>query len=158
MARQIVEDHDVARIECRRQLGFDVDLEDLLGHRPVYDPRSGQAIAAQPCDEGLCLPMPERCASPQALAMKRPATQARHFRRGGGLIDEDEPMRLLTHARLTMQPPSPPGFADIIASALRCQQLFFYIGSPLRAAPATTKRDARASSSRHRVLPQARAY
>jgi len=48
MARQVIEDHDVARIECRRELGFDVDLQDLLGHRPVDDPRGGQAIAGGP--------------------------------------------------------------------------------------------------------------
>ena len=63
--------------------------------------------------------MSERHASPQALAMKRPATH--HFRCGGRLVDEDEPMRLLTHPRLTMQPPSSPCLADIIASALQCQ-------------------------------------
>src|SRR3546814_11059232 len=31
VARQVVEDHDVARIERRRELGFDVDFEDLFG-------------------------------------------------------------------------------------------------------------------------------
>ena len=40
------------------------------------------------------------------------------------IIDEDQSMRLRTHAQLTMQPSS-PCFADIIASALRCQPGFF---------------------------------
>jgi hypothetical protein len=64
--------------------------------------------------------MAERRACFQTLAMTRPATQARHFRRGRRLVDEDQPVGLLAHARLAMQPPSPSRFADIIASALRC--------------------------------------
>src|SRR3546814_16082334 len=101
--------------------------------------------------------MTERRAIVKGLDVKRPARQARHFRRGGLLSDEEQPVRLLAHARLASQPPSPPCLADIIASALRCQQLFFYIGSPLQAAPATTKRDGSLSSSRPRASPQARA-
>src|SRR3546814_15726517 len=38
IAGQVVEDHDVARIQRRRELGFDVDSKDLFGHRPVDDP------------------------------------------------------------------------------------------------------------------------
>lgn len=158
MAREVIKDHDIPRLERRRELGFDVDLEDLLGHRPVDDPGSGQPIAAQACYEGLRLPMTERCASLQALTLKRPASQARHFRRGRRLVDEDKPVRLLAHARLAMQPPSPPGLANIIASALRRQQLFFYIESPLPGVPATMRRDAHASSSQPRASPQARAW
>src|SRR3546814_16133278 len=45
IAGQVVEDHDVARIQRRRELGFDVDSKDLFGHRPVDDPGSSQAIA-----------------------------------------------------------------------------------------------------------------
>lgn len=32
VARQVVEDHDIAWVQRRRELGFDVDFEDLLGH------------------------------------------------------------------------------------------------------------------------------
>lgn len=127
VARQVVEDHDVAGIECRRELGLDIDLEDLSRHRPVDDPGGGQAVAAQAGNEGLCLPVAERCTSLEPLTVKRPATQPCQLRRGRRLIDEDQPVGLLTHARLTMQPPSAARFADIIAPALRRQQLFFYI-------------------------------
>jgi hypothetical protein len=46
--------------------------------------------------------MAERGASLQALTMTRPTPQARHFRRGRRLVDEDQPVRLLAHARLAM--------------------------------------------------------
>ena len=102
-------------------------IQYFLGHRPVDDPGSRQAVAAQACDECLRFPMPERRAGFQALPLKRPAAQARHFGRRRGLVDEDQPVRLLAHARLAMQPPLPPCLADIIAPAFRCHQGFFYI-------------------------------
>src|SRR3546814_15924377 len=54
-------DHDVARIQRRRELGFDVDSKDLFGHRPVDDPGSSQAIA-----ESLA----QRILRPPAIAAK----------------------------------------------------------------------------------------
>ena len=127
VAREVVEDDDVARIEGRRELGLDVDLEDLARHRAVDDPGSGQAVAAQACDERLRLPVAERGTSLEPLPVKRAATQARQLRGGGRLINEDQPVRLLTHPRLAVQPPSSPCLADIIASAFRCQKVFFYM-------------------------------
>src|SRR3546814_15550619 len=64
IAGQVVEDHDVARIQRRRELGFDVDSKDLFGHRPVDDPGSSQAIA-----ESLA----QRLLRPPAIAAKAAA-------------------------------------------------------------------------------------
>src|SRR3546814_13526251 len=61
IAGQVVEDHDVARIQRRRELGFDVDSKDLFGHRPADDPGSSQAIA-----ESLA----QRILRPPAIAAK----------------------------------------------------------------------------------------
>lgn len=61
-----------------------------------------EALMRSAGNEGRRLSMLERRA-----CLAAPAAQARHLRRGRGLIDERQPMRLLAHARL----------ADIIASA-----------------------------------------
>jgi len=127
MAGQVVQNDDVAWLQRGGELCFDIDLEDLLGHRSIDDPGGGQAVAAQAGDEGLGFPMAKRRASLQAAAALRSAAQPGHFRGCCRLIDEDQPMGRLPHGWLTIEPPSPPCLAHIIAPALRRQQLFFYI-------------------------------
>ena len=56
----VVEDDDVTRRKRWRQLSFNVDLEDLAVHWGINDPGCGQAVVAQPGNERLCLPRPER--------------------------------------------------------------------------------------------------
>ena len=127
MAGQVVENDDIARSQRRRELRLDVDLEDLLGHWAVDDPGRCQPVAAQPGNKGLGLPMPKRRTSPEPLATKGSTAQSGHLRRGRRFIYEDQPVRLIAHLRLAAQPPPAPRFAHVIASAFRCQKLFFYI-------------------------------
>jgi hypothetical protein len=60
MGGQVVQDDDIARLEGRSQLGFDVSLEDAPIHWRVNDERRGERVAAQASNEGLRLPMSER--------------------------------------------------------------------------------------------------
>jgi hypothetical protein len=57
---QVVQDDDIARLEGRRQLGFDVSVEDAPIHRRVDAEWRGERAAAQAGDESLRLPMSER--------------------------------------------------------------------------------------------------
>ncbi len=47
MAGGGVENDDVAGAERRRELGFDISLENVPVHRRVDDPRSAQSITAE---------------------------------------------------------------------------------------------------------------
>ena len=58
---KIVEDDDIALCQRRSELRFDVGLEDAPVHWRVDDERGGEPMTAQPGDEGLRLPMSERC-------------------------------------------------------------------------------------------------
>lgn len=130
MAGQIVEDDNVAFLQRRRELGLDIELEHLFRHWSVNDPRRGQSIASKSSDEGLGFPMSKRRSPFQSLTMKRPAAVPRHLCRGCGFVDKNQPVDMLAHARLPVQPPTRPGFAHVIASVLRRQKGFFYIGTP----------------------------
>jgi hypothetical protein len=55
---QVVQNDDVALLQCRGELGAHVGLEDRAVHRGVDDPRRSQRSAAQSCDEGLGLGLP----------------------------------------------------------------------------------------------------
>ena len=75
LAGQVVEDHHVARLQGRCQLGLDVGVEDLAVHGLIDHPRRDEAIAAQAGDEGLRRPVSERRpglqAGPAARAPRR---------------------------------------------------------------------------------------
>ena len=60
----------------------------------VDHPRRGQAIAAQPGDEGLGGPVSERRIGLQPGAAARPAAQTGHLCRRAGLVEEDQSMDL----------------------------------------------------------------
>lgn len=73
MTGQVVEDDDMAGLQRRRELGFDIEIEHLAVHRPVDDPRCVQPVMAQGADEGLAAPMPKRCVIDQAPSVAYPS-------------------------------------------------------------------------------------
>ena len=125
MAGEVVEDNDITRLERRRQLGLDIDLEGLPVHGAVDDPRRGQAVAAQGGDEGLRPPVSEWRAGLEPLSSPGPPAQPGHLGRRGGLIDERQPVWFLAHPGLAVAPPDPALHHHIIATGLGCQQRFF---------------------------------
>ena len=82
-------------------------------------------MVAQPGHESLGFPMAERRLGIQALPFQTAAAQACHLGGGAGLIEKDEPMRLLAHARLTLGAPVLAGLAHVGASLLAGPQRFF---------------------------------
>lgn len=124
MGREIVEDHDIAFFELRRELGLDIDLEGEPVHRAIENPGSGQAVNAQACDQGLGFPMTERRVRFQPLPHQSPAPQPGHFRGCAGFIEKDQPFRLLLHAGLAGDPDPPLAF-HILAFLFGCHQRFF---------------------------------
>lgn len=122
---EIVEDNDVAGIECGSELGFDIGFEGHAVHWAIDDPWCGQAITAQRSDECLGFPVTGGSARFQALVAPCPSAQSRHLGRGRRFINEDKMMRLPAQAGLPINTPSTARLGNIIASAFRCQQRFF---------------------------------
>lgn len=125
MAGKIVEDDNIAGIERRRELGFDIGFEDRPVHRRIDDPWRGQPIMPQGCDEGLGSPMTEGCPCSQPLAALRPPAQPGHLRRRRGLVDKDQSMRLLAHPGLAAALPATAPLSNVSARGLVGQQRFF---------------------------------
>jgi hypothetical protein len=105
--RKVVEDDDVALPELRGELGLDPDVEGGAVHRPPEQPGRDQPVVAQAGDEGLRALVAQRRMVAQPRAAPRPAAQPRHVGLGAAFVDEDQPVRLLAHPRLT--PPGPFG-------------------------------------------------
>jgi hypothetical protein len=124
MGGQVVEDDDVAGLESRGQLGFDVSLEDAPIHRRVDDEWRGERVATQAGDEGLRLPMAERGLGETPLAFPATAAQARHLGGGSGLVEEDQSVRLKPHVRLANPGPFVARLFDVGAIVLACPQFF----------------------------------
>mgnify|MGYP003584583739 CR=1 FL=1 len=125
VAGEIVEDDDIARLEGRGELGFDIGFEGCAVHGAVDDPWRGQSITAQRRDEGLGFPVAKGRSRLEALVTAGPSSQPCHLRRGCRFVDEDQPMRRLAQAGLPINAPVPARLGNIIASALRGQQRFF---------------------------------
>ena len=125
VAGEVVEDHHVALLQRRGELGLDIGVEDLAVHGLVDHPRRGQAIAPQSGDEGLGRPVSERRIGLQAGAAASPAAQAGHLGRRAGFVEEDQSVDPLAHARLAVRLPLVTRLAHVLALGLRGQQCFF---------------------------------
>ena len=88
---EIVEDHDVARLERRDEELFDIGVEALAVDGPVEQAGRFDAVVAQGGEESRGLPFALRDLVDEPLAPWRPAAQAGHIGLGPGFIDEDEP-------------------------------------------------------------------
>ena len=95
----------VGLLQRGEELGAHVGLEDRPVHRRVDDPRRGQGAAAQSGDESLGLPMAEGSLRAKALAPVAASARAGHLRVGSRFVDEDQPMRLGPHLRLSFSLP-----------------------------------------------------
>lgn len=95
MAGEIVHDHDVSFVQCRRQAFFDVTAEgDRIGgpieHDGSFLDDSGGADGAE---QGRGSPMALRCGEEAALANRRSPIQARQVRLRPGFIEKYEVFR-----------------------------------------------------------------
>lgn len=113
VGREIVEDDDIPFCQRRSELGFNVGLEDAPVHRRINDEGSREAMTAQPGNEGLRLPMSERCLRAQPLALQAAATQPCHLGGGSGFVDEHQPVGLKPHPWLALGLPFLPRLGDV---------------------------------------------
>ena len=90
MAAEIIHDDDIAGLQHRHELLFDVGPEALAVDGPVEDTRRGKPVAAQCPEKGQGAPMTMGSKAAQALALGSPAAQRRHVGLDPGLVDEDE--------------------------------------------------------------------
>ena len=125
VGRQIVHDDDIAFVEGRGELGFDIGLEDAPVHRGIDDEGGGELVAAQAGDEGLGHPMPERRLAAEPLALRAAAAQTGHLGCRSGLVEKDQPMRLKPHSRLACGGPFLARRFDVGTILLARQQSFF---------------------------------
>lgn len=126
MEADIVEDDDVTGRQCRRKLCLDPCFEDAAVHRRIDDPWSGQAMAAQPCDESLRLPVAEGSVSRKATAFGRPSGALRQTGIRGRLIDKDEPGQRLVEEPLAAVDPKITRLGYLRSALLACLEAFFY--------------------------------
>jgi hypothetical protein len=95
---EIVEDHDVARLERRDKELFDIGVEALAIDGPVEQTGRFDAVVAQGGEESRGLPFAMRDLVDKALSLWSPTPQAGHIGLGPGFIDEhqapgvDEPL------------------------------------------------------------------
>src|SRR6478672_1916457 len=88
---EIVEDHDVARLERRDKELFDIGVEALAVDGPVEQAGRFDAVVAQGGEESRGLPLALRDLVDEPLAPWHPSAQAGHIGLGPGFIDEDQP-------------------------------------------------------------------
>lgn len=125
MGGEIVEDDDVSRLEGRGQLGLDISFEDFAVHRRIDDEGRREACRCQGGDEGLRLPVTERCLGMQPLALQAAPAQPRHLGRRPSLVNEHQPVEGLPHPRLAMLNPFAARLADVWPVLFAGPQCFF---------------------------------
>ena len=122
MAAEIVHDDDVAWLENRNELLFDIGAEALAIDRAVEDARGGEPITAQRAEEGHRAPVAVWCKAPQPGALRSPSAQRGHAGRDPSLIEEDQAAGIETG--LPGLPASPPA-GDVRAGLFNGEQCFF---------------------------------
>ena len=85
---QVIQDHHVALLQGRCELGFHIDVECRTVHRAVDDPGCGQPVMAQGSDKGLRAPMTKRSMIEQSFTTRGPAGPFGHVGFQPGLVDE----------------------------------------------------------------------
>jgi hypothetical protein len=130
MRAEIVEDHDVARLQRRREELIDIGAEALAVDGSIEQARRVDAVVAQGGEESRGLPLALRDLVDKALSFRRLAAKPCHIGLRPGLIDEDE-------ARGVDEPligaPARAMTADVRAVALaRDERLFLNVTPILR--------------------------
>lgn len=119
--------NDGPRIKRRGRLRLDIGVECRSVHRALDHPGRDQGILRQPGDKGLRAPFAKRCRAMEPLPDRGPSAQPREVRLDRRLVDEDQPVRFLAHARLTAHDPIVTGLTERGPITLDCDQSFFYM-------------------------------
>lgn len=91
MRAEIVEYHDIARLESWSQYLFDIGGEEFAVDWAVDDAGGVDPVMPESRDEGERLPVAIRNLGVETLASRRPTTQRRHVGLYPGLVNKDKP-------------------------------------------------------------------
>jgi hypothetical protein len=126
---EIVEDHDVARLQRRDEELFDIGVEALAVDGPVEQAGRVDAVVAQGGEESRGLPLALRDLVDEALSPWRPAAQAGHIGLRPGFIDEDQPSKV---DEPLIESPSFAVATYVRAILLACDKGLFLTVTPIR--------------------------
>lgn len=101
------EDDDGTGGEHRCELCCDIGVECRAVHRARDDPGCYQRVLRQSGDECLCPPFAEGRAAVKSFTNWRTSPKAGQVCFYGGLVKEDQPVRLVAHPWLTARDPLP---------------------------------------------------
>ena len=104
-----------------------IGVEGGTVHSALDHPRRDQGVLRQSSDEGLRAPFAEWGCAVQPLPDRGTSAEPREVRLDRRLVDEDQPVRFLAHARLTAHDPIVTGLAERGPVTLGCDQSFFYM-------------------------------
>jgi hypothetical protein len=127
--REVVEHHDVAGLERRREELLDIGAEGDPGHRTVEDQRGNDPRLPEAGDQRRRAPVAVRHGGDQAFGRGTPAVAPRHVGGGAGLVEEHEPLGV--HVALP-DLPAPAPACDIGPVLLGRSQRLFLCLRPIR--------------------------
>ena len=87
--REIIQDHDIARVQRRRENLFDIREERRVIDRPIKDRRRSEAIEAQRHDDGVGLPVTAGGVITEARAARAAAIAAQQIGRDPALVEKE---------------------------------------------------------------------
>lgn len=87
-------------------------------------------------NKGLSAPVPERRVIDQPEPTRRPSGDLGHVGFHRGLVDKNQPFKMVGHEGLTPGDPDMAQPGDILALLLKSLKVFFCVSSRARAAPA----------------------
>ena len=147
---------DVALVQGRGQLGFDIKVEEFAVHRPAYDPGRVQPVMAQGGDEGLGLPVAKASVIDQTRPAGRPSGRLGHVGLERRLINKPYACQHVAHEGLAARDPDIARQGDIRPLLLDGAQVFFYASGRGRAAAARPRRGAPRRQAPRAARPPAR--
>ena len=118
---------DVAAVQGRGQLGFDIEVEELAVDWPADDPGRVQPVMAQGSDEGLGVPVTEGGVIHEPRPAWRPSGGLGHVRLERGFVDECQPCQHVTHEWLAAVDPDIARQCHIRPLLLDRPQVFFCV-------------------------------
>ena len=128
VARQIIHDHDVARLELGNEYLLHKRLEDIAVDRSIDHGRTLHAFDTQGGDQRGRLPVSVRRLIDQAFTTWGSPSKPGHVRLGPRFIDEDQSSGVRV---LRPRAPLSPSSDDIRAVLLRRMDRFFLNESPI---------------------------
>ena len=149
---EVVEDHDIALLQGRGQLGFDIEVEEFAVYWPTNDPGRVQPVMAQGGDEGLGLPVSEGGVIDQTRPAGGPSCRLGHVGLERGFVDKPYACQHVTHEWLAAVDPDIARQRDIRPLLLDRPQVFFCVSGQGHAGAARPRR----GGPRHHARPATR--